>query len=113
MIVADGQDRPTRAELNPLIERVNTLTRELMELRQVSKGARSEPAYHPRELQQLIDQRVKERLALVERTKSDMERQIEEARRNAASARRLGVWTLGIGLSLLVVALVTVLAANF
>jgi chemotaxis protein histidine kinase CheA len=112
-IVADSQDRPTRAELNPIIERVNTLTREVMELRQVSKGARPEPAYHPRELQQLIDQRVKERLALAERTKSDMERQIEEVRRNAASARRLGVWTLGIGLSLLVVALVTVLAANF
>jgi chemotaxis protein histidine kinase CheA len=112
-IVADSQDRPTRSELNPLIERLNSLTRELLELRQVSKGARPEPAHHPRELQQLIDQRVKERLALAERNKSDMERQIEEARRNAASARRLSVWTLGIGLSLLVVALVTVLAAIF
>jgi hypothetical protein len=34
-----------------------------------------------------------------------MERQIEEVRLSAASARRLGLWTLGIGLSSLAAAL--------
>ncbi len=109
-IAADAQDRPTRAELNPLAERVSALTRELLELRQLSKGSRPEPAYHPRELQQLIDQRVKERLAFAERSRSDMERQIEEARQNTASARRLGVWALAVSVSLLVGVLAVALA---
>lgn len=109
-IAADAQDRPTRAELNPLIERVNNLSRELVELRQLSKGARSEPAHHPKELQQLIDQRIRERLASAERSKSDMERQIEEARKDAASARRLGIWTLGIGIVSLIAAAAAVLS---
>jgi chemosensory pili system protein ChpA (sensor histidine kinase/response regulator) len=104
-IAEEAQDRPTRTELNPLIERTNALSRELIELRQLAKAARSEPAPHPRELQQLIDQRVRERLTVAERSKSEMERQIEEVRLSAASARRLGLWTLGIGLSSLAAAL--------
>ncbi len=104
-IAADTQDRPGRAELQPLFERVNNLTREIQELRQLSKRPQSESAPHPRELQQLIDQRVRERLAPADRSRTEMEHQIEEARQAAAAARRLGLWALGLGLSLSIAAL--------
>jgi chemotaxis protein histidine kinase CheA len=106
----DLQDRPGRAELNPLVERVNALTRDILDLRQIAKRTQSEPAAHPRELQQLIDQRVRERLAIAERGRPDLEHQIEEARLAAAAARRLGIWALAIGVSLSLAALGAVLA---
>jgi chemotaxis protein histidine kinase CheA len=106
----EAQERPTRAELHPLFERVNALTREVLELRQQSRAPNPEAPPHPRELQQLFDQRIRERLAPGERSRVEMERQIEDARRNVASARRLALWALGLGLGLTIGALATLVA---
>lgn len=97
---AEAQERVGHLELNPLIERVNLLSAELADLRFASRKGQQEAASHPRDLQQLIDHRVRERLAATERFKSEVERQVEENRRAAASARSLGMWALFLALLL-------------
>ncbi len=95
-IAADLQDRPSTKELNPLVERVNTLSKDILELRQLPQTSQS--GTDPKELQQRIDQRVRERMVGNDRAKLDMGRQIEAALEAAGSARRIGVWALSIGL---------------
>lgn len=108
-LAAEGQDRPTRAEINPLIERVNALTREVRDLRQtVNTLPPQETPQHPREIAQIVDQRIRERMAPVERSRADLERQLEEARRAAAAARGLGLWAIGLAATVLAAAVALV-----
>jgi chemotaxis protein histidine kinase CheA len=106
---AQGQDAVGRAELSPLFERVNVLSRELSELRLASKKAQQEAALHPRELLQSIDQRIREKLAPTERTRAEVTRELEASRHAAVSARRLAIWALVISLTMLGAAAAAVL----
>lgn len=97
----EAQDRVGKAEVNRIGERVNFLTKEVLELRLAAKRGHQEGAApHPRELNALIDQRVREKVAPVERLRADMERDIEANRRAVQSSRRLA-W-LALILSFLV-----------
>ena len=98
---SQAQDRIGRAELAPVIERVNAIGREISELRLTAKRAQGESAPHPRELLQSIDQRIREKLAPTERFRSDVERQLEASRSAAASARSLAIWAILISLAIL------------
>jgi chemotaxis protein histidine kinase CheA len=98
---SESQDRAGRAELNALGERLNAVTKELLELRLAAKKVQPEPAPHPRELLQLIDQRIKDKLTASERSRIELERKLDEARRAAAGARSVGIWALLISLLVL------------
>jgi hypothetical protein len=104
-----GLDAVGRAELAPLFERVNVLSRELSELRLASKKAQQEAALHPRELLQSIDQRIREKLAPTERARAEVTREIEASRHAAVSARRLAIGALVITLTMLGAAVAAVL----
>lgn len=101
-MAADLQDRPSTEELNPLVERVNTLSKDILELRQLPRASQSQSDTDPRALQKLIDHRVRERMTANDRAKLEMGRQIEAALEAASSARRMSVWALSIGLILLI-----------
>jgi chemotaxis protein histidine kinase CheA len=105
-----SQDRIGRAELAPVVERVNAMGREISELRHTATRAQGESAPHPRELLQSIDQRIREKLAPTERFRSEVERQLQASRSAAASARNLAVWAILISLAILGAAAVAMLA---
>ena len=92
---SEGQERVSRAEMSRVGERVNFLTKELLDLRLAAKRMQQDTAPpHPRELNQLIDHRVREKVAPLERLRSDLEREIETNRRATASSRRMAVIAL-------------------
>jgi chemotaxis protein histidine kinase CheA len=105
-------DRIGRAELTPIIERVNAIGKELSELRHAAKRAQGESAPHPRELLQSIDHRIREKLAPTERFRSEVEREIQANRRAAASARNLAIWAILISLALLGGAVIAMLVGT-
>lgn len=91
----EAQERVSRVEMNRVGERVNFLTKELLELRLAAKRVQQESATpHPRELNQLIDHRVREKVAPLERLRSDLEQQIETSRKAASSSRQLALLAL-------------------
>lgn len=97
---ANSQDRSRGMDLKPLTERLNALARDVLELRE---GAGADPvaaAAPPRDIQRLIDQRVRERLAASERSRQEFERQVAESLQSAASTRRMALWSLIIGILL-------------
>lgn len=87
----------SRAELNPVIERVNALTRELIELRQLAKRPAAEPSPSSRDIHQMIDQQTRGRSAALDRLRGDMDTRIARAEQAAAAGRRLGLYGLLIG----------------
>jgi chemotaxis protein histidine kinase CheA len=96
-----SQDRIGRAELTPVVERINAIGREISELRHTAKRAQGESAPHPRELLQSIDQRIREKLAPTERFRSEVERELQASRSAVASARSLAIWAILISLAIL------------
>ncbi|EGV27705.1 Hpt protein [Thiorhodococcus drewsii AZ1] len=105
-IGAELQGQPAGGiDLKPLFERVNTLTRDVRELRELSRGAQP-PAGTPdtRELQHLIDQRIRERTHGKDRSRQELEERLDAVLQAALSARRLGVWALTIGILLMLAA---------
>jgi len=96
---SEAQDRVSKAEMGRVGERVNFLTKELLELRLATKRVQQEAAPpHPRELNQLIDHRVRERIAPLERLRSDLELEIAANRRATASSKLLALVALVLSL---------------
>jgi chemotaxis protein histidine kinase CheA len=96
-LAAESQDRASHAEIAPLVERINAVTKELVELRLAAKKAPELPS-HPRELLQVIDQRIKDKTAAADRFRGDTERRLDEVRHYAVSTRSIAVWALVLGL---------------
>lgn len=90
----EAQDRVSRAEINPIIERVNLLGKEIMDLQRKVRSP-SEQAPLPN---QVFDQRVRERVTLIERQRSELERQLIEVRNLVASTRKLASWALTLSI---------------
>jgi len=84
----------SRAEINPIIERVNLLGKEIMDLQRKVRSP-SEQAPLPN---QVFDQRVRERVTLIERQRSELERQLIEVRNLVASTRKLASWALTLSI---------------
>lgn len=81
-----------RAEVTEISDRVQMLSHELLQMRQIAKGLELQQAQpHARELQHLIDRRVGDKLAPLEQWKADLQDQLDESRLAASSARRLAV----------------------
>jgi hypothetical protein len=99
-LAAEAHSQRGGGDVKPLLERINVLTRDIQELRELSKGAHHEgaPAPQARDVQHLIDQRVRERIGPIERSKQEMDRRMEETLQAALSAKRLGFWALTIAL---------------
>jgi len=96
----DPQDRVGRAEVNRVIERVNLMARELLELRREVERPHPEPHPNAREIGQMVDQRLRERVAPIEQQRSELEQKLADARR-AASASGILAWSaLVLGLLL-------------
>ncbi|MCG6863324.1 MAG: Hpt domain-containing protein [Chromatiaceae bacterium] len=95
----DAQDRVGRTEANRIIERVNLLARELLELRRDAKHPQPQPQQPPprAEINQIVDRRVRERMASVELQRSDITQQLSEARRAAGTAKKLALGALILG----------------
>lgn len=106
-IAADLQGQQAGVDLKPMAERVNALIREVKELRELSRAGQPAAAPDQRELQQLIDQRVRERTQGRDRSRQDLDLKMEEILQTALSARRLGIWSLTIGLLLMLAAIGT------
>lgn len=90
----EAQERVSRTEITQISDRVQIVTKELLQLREVAKGLAQPAMPHPRELQQVIDRRVSAKLAPVERSHSEVQRQLEDSSRVASSARRLAMTTM-------------------
>ena len=101
-IAAELQERRGGGEVKRLVEHMNAMGRELQELRLLYRGGEAEPATSPGDLQQLIDQRVRARLAASERARQELEARLAASHQAAASARRLAIWGLSLGILLLV-----------
>jgi chemotaxis protein histidine kinase CheA len=96
---SEAQDRVGKAEMTRVGERVNFLTKELLELRLAAKRVQQEAAPpHPRELNQLIDHRVREKVAPLERLRSELEHELAANRRAAAASKQLAVVALVLSL---------------
>lgn len=96
----ESRDHVGRVEVNRVIERVNLLAREIVDLRRETSSSQTQQTSNPRDINQLIERRVRERLAPIERQRNDLTQQLTEARR-AASASRSIAW-LALLLSALV-----------
>ncbi|MFD2111048.1 Hpt domain-containing protein [Thiorhodococcus fuscus] len=104
-IGAELQGQPAGIDLKPLFERVNTLTRDMRELRELSRGAQpTSGTPDTRELQHLIDQRIRERTHGKDRSRQELDERLDAVLQAALSARRLGVWALTIGILLMLAA---------
>lgn len=106
-LAAEVQGQHASADLKPLTERVNTLSRDILELREVTRGGQvpaAAGAPDTREIQHIIDQRMRERGHAGDRSRQEMEKTLDEVLQTALSARRLGVWALTIGVLLMVAA---------
>lgn len=90
----EARDRVGRAEVNRVIEQVNLLTKEFRKLHRDTMHPQLEQPHQHRELNQLIDHRVRERIATIQRQGSELERQLGESRREAAASRSLAIWAL-------------------
>lgn len=88
----EASGRPDQAaELARVRDLVTRLSREVSELRLASDKSQKELTVRQNELNQLVDQRVRARLAPnMERVRSELERDLEENRRSDAAARRFG-----------------------
>lgn len=96
------------ADLKPLAERVNSLSRDVLELRELARGApQAATAPDTREVQQLIDQRVRERGHAGERLRQEMDKRLENMAEAVVSARRIAIWALTIGILLMIGAIGT------
>lgn len=94
---AEAQDRVSRTEVNRIIERVNLLAREVLDLRREAKRPQPQQPPRSRELSQLVDHRIRDRLAPIERQRKDIAEQLAEAQDAAASSRTLAWWAMIIG----------------
>ena len=75
-----------RAEVSPVIEQVDLLAKEVQTLR---RDSQQEQLPQRRELNQLVDQLVRERLAPMQRRRGELERQLDEALRASNASRSL------------------------
>ncbi len=108
-VAVETRERTALPELQGIGNRVSALASEVVELRQAVRRPHAEAGVQPRDIQALIDQRLRERMSAVERLKGDLERQIAEVRREAARARSVGLWALVIGLLLAMAGLVVLM----
>lgn len=107
-IGAELQGQRAGTDLKPLTERVNGLARDIQELRKMSRGtAQAAAPPDTRELQQLIDQRVRERGHAGERTRQEMDKRLEAMAEAVVSARRISIWALTLGILLMIAAVGT------
>jgi len=88
-IRASTRDHVDRNEVSRVIEQVNRLTKEVQDLRGQAEHIHPQQSAHPYEISQLINQRVRERMSLIERQRNELQRELGEARRAAASSRGL------------------------
>ena len=87
----EARDHVGRAEANRIIDRVNLLAREIRELRQETGRAQTQQPPHSREINQIVERRLRERVAPIERQRNELMQQLTEAR-NAASTSRGIAW---------------------
>lgn len=83
------RDRVDRNELNRVIARIDRVAGEVRDLSRNAKPPRKEQPTQLHELNQLVDRRIRERVAPMESQRSDLERQLDEARRAANASRSL------------------------
>ena len=95
-----------KQDIKPLTERVNSLSRDILELRELTRGGHAQAGAAPdaRELQHLIDQRLRDRAHASERSRQELEQRVDEVLQTALSAQRLGLWALVIGILLTIAA---------
>lgn len=96
----DPQDRVGRAEVNRVIERVNLMARELLDLRREVERPPPDPHPNAREIGQIVDHRLRERVAPIEQHRNELEQKLADAR-SAASASGIVAWS-ALALSVLV-----------
>jgi len=94
----EDQDRVNRAEVNPIIDRVNLLVKEVMDLHQEVKQARTQRSTPDHELNHMVDRRIRERVGPIEHQRLKQEQQLAEARRASATSRTLAWWALTLSI---------------
>jgi len=90
----EARDRVGRAEVSRIIEQVARMGAEVRELRREAKHSEKEQPTQLRELNQLIDRRIRERVAPIESQRSDIERKLDEAYHEADASRSLARFAL-------------------
>ena len=81
------RNRVGRNEMNPIIERINLLAREVLELRRESKRTHPEQPTDLRDVNQIVDQRIRERMEPSDHQHNEFKRELDEALGEAAAAR--------------------------
>jgi chemotaxis protein histidine kinase CheA len=101
--------RVSGTDVNSIIERVNLLGKQVMNLRQDAHLHQAQQPSRQREIAQMVERCVREQVGPIERQRKELERQLTEARRADAAARRLASWALAlsllVGIGVIIVAL--------
>lgn len=95
----DADERLSRNDLGRVTERVNAMTKEVLELRRESQQAASERNVPTaQDVNQMIDIRLRERLEHVERRRVELERRLEASEKSLSSARRVSMVALAVSM---------------
>jgi chemotaxis protein histidine kinase CheA len=86
---AEVRDLVGRAELSPVIEKVDRLTSEMETLQRQREQSERQPLPDRLEINQIVDQVVRERLSPIHRQRGDLESRLEEAVRASKASRSL------------------------
>ena len=93
-IEREVQESGSRADITQISGRMEILSKELLQIRKITRELSQQAAVHPRELHQVIDRRVSDKLAPMERMQAGIQRQLEDNRQAASSSRRMAVTAL-------------------
>ena len=94
----ETQERVSRTDFTQISDRVQMLSKELLQMRQSAKGLAQQGIPNPKELQRLIDRRVGDRLAPLERFQSEIQQQLEDNRLTSSSSRRFAATAMILSL---------------